>query len=96
MKTMSLLKFFDGARPGQKKKLSDDEKQQKAKEYEAKRVKRTFQNKWKSDRSWLQYDESQNKMLCDEDSDCGSDDGLDFQDEEGNTNRVMLFGCVSD
>jgi len=35
-------------------------------------------------------------MLCDEDSDCGSDDGLDFQDEEGNTNRVMLFGCVSD
>ena len=30
--------------------------------------------------------------LCDEDSDCDSDNGLDFfEDEEGSTNRVMLF-----
>jgi len=34
--------------------------------------------------------------LCDEDSDCDSDDGLDFEDEEGSTNRVMLFCFESD
>ncbi|KAH3876094.1 hypothetical protein DPMN_039374 [Dreissena polymorpha] len=37
--------------------------------------------------------------LCDEDSDCVSNDGLDFQDEEdleGNTNRVMSFCFESD
>lgn len=62
---MSLLTYFDGAQPGHKRKLTDEEKKQKLKDYEAKRVNRTFQTKWMTDRSWLHYEESSNKMFCD-------------------------------
>ena len=40
-------------------------KKKKLKDYEAKRVNRTFQTKWMTDRSWLHYEESSNKMYCD-------------------------------
>ncbi|KAH3777593.1 hypothetical protein DPMN_179041 [Dreissena polymorpha] len=54
---MSFLRFYDGAKPGKKGKLTDDKKKEKAKEYESRRVERSFQSKWKNGRDWLEYDE---------------------------------------
>lgn len=61
---MSFLRFYEGAKPGQKRKQTDNEKKQKAKEYESKRPPRSFQESWKAGRDWLDYDREQNKMFC--------------------------------
>ncbi|XP_052222662.1 zinc finger protein 862-like isoform X2 [Dreissena polymorpha] len=61
---MSFLRFYDGAKPGKKGKLTDDKKKEKAKEYESRRVERSFQSKWKNERDWLEYDEETKTMFC--------------------------------
>ena len=62
-----ILKYVKGATPGkaapQPKEKSAQQKQLQSKVYEAKRE-RSFNKKWCTGRLWLQYDETNNTMVC--------------------------------
>ncbi|KAJ8313457.1 hypothetical protein KUTeg_008991 [Tegillarca granosa] len=58
----SFLKFFEGVKPGLKRKqapqsLSESEKKEKTKEYEKEKRRREFKSHWKVGRKWLCFDE---------------------------------------
>lgn len=58
----NFLKYFDGAKPGSKRKVdSQGSKQDSKKLYEAKRE-REFQSSWQKSRPWLFYQNG--KMVC--------------------------------
>lgn len=63
---MASLKYFEGAMPGKRRKKTDEEKRMRQKEYEDNRKKRTFNEKWQEQRSWLEFDADQGKMFCTE------------------------------
>ena len=65
---MSLLRFYPGANPGEKRKQieNDVEKQKKKQEYENNRPDRKFSSKWQTERAWivLVFKEEKNVMTC--------------------------------
>jgi hypothetical protein len=63
---MSLLRFYPGATPGEKRKQieNDDEKQKKKQEYEKNRPVRKFSSKWQTERPWLVFNKENNMMTC--------------------------------
>ncbi|KAJ8300626.1 hypothetical protein KUTeg_022145 [Tegillarca granosa] len=62
----SLLNFFEGAKPGLKRKQapqsSESEKKEKTKQYEKVKHRKEFKSHWKVGREWLCFDEE--KMFC--------------------------------
>ena len=63
---MSLLRFYPGVTPVEKRKQieNDDEKQKKKQEYEKNRSDRKFPSKWQTERPWLVFNEEKNMMTC--------------------------------
>lgn len=63
----NLLSFYDGAKPGMKRKeVSDVEERNKIKwkKYETKRPDRKFNVTWREGRNWLQFDENKQVLAC--------------------------------
>ena len=66
MSQPTLNKFFGGKEPPDKKtRVSNEEKQQSRKDYEANERKRTFIASWKNGRPWLQFDTEKGTIKCD-------------------------------
>lgn len=53
---MASLKYYEGAKPGKKRKLTQTEQKEQKKQYEERRPDRKFNDKWKQGREWLIYD----------------------------------------
>lgn len=65
---MSLLRYFEGAKPGKRLKVnkivSEDEKKNAKKDYEINKRERKFQVQWQDKRPWLSFNKAENNMFC--------------------------------
>ena len=57
------LNYYGGAMPNKKPPKKPEEKKTTQKLYEASRT-RTFQESWKKDRPWLEFDHDKGTMSC--------------------------------
>lgn len=92
---MASLVYYDSANPGKKRKLSTEERKDKKKQYEKNRPDRSFNEKWKNNRSWLVYDREMNQMSC---SVCCTYEKNENKHDAGKNLKNMntfISGCVN-
>ena len=87
------LKFYEGAKPGKKRKAPESEREVRKKEYEKNRPERKFSPQWQVDYPWLLYDATKQMMTC---TDCVSLYG-EKVNSDNNLQRLNSFilGCTN-